>query len=404
MIRATNGVAAPAASPREAPDDSRPHELSAYERALLERHRPILRFDRQYDYRPAAVLGAVQNAGNLLRTGHGDLVARSGGAPDLTLELLATYPEEFEAEADDCLCLAPDVVGDARRMEGDERYAGRLYGRVVADGGRTWLQYWIWLYYNPKNLFGFGKHEGDWEMIQLGLGADGSPEFATYAQHDTGEARRFRGGDIELVERGGSSHPVVYLAPLSHASYFESGTHPYPIGIDHPYGDGPDSWLPVEPFGPWVEWAGRWGNSERVIAKRVGNGPRSPAHQGAKWTRPAAFHARVRRRKARLLIGRLLHFLGRATYPNPPALRASLVGRRCVIEWELAQSTWRRSRHLYLTVHDGELVIASRRLRRPQASGKVVIRLAQAPQRPEVWGSSFNRVRQRSDLARAEHQ
>jgi hypothetical protein len=120
------------------------------------------------------------------------------------------------------------------------------------------------------------------------------------------------------VEHDGSLHPVVYVAPLSHASYFESGTHPYPIGIDHPYGDGPEAPLPVEGFGPWVEWGGRWGSSERAIGRRVGHGPRSPAHQGAKWERPATFHARVRRRKGRLLAGRLLHFLGRATYRSRP--------------------------------------------------------------------------------------
>jgi hypothetical protein len=399
------------ASPRndgaipEAPVDGlaeSPLVLAEEHRVLLERHKPILRFDRQYDYKPASVLGAVENHGNLLRTGHGELVARAGDEPDLSLELLATYTREFEAGDDDCLCLAPDTLGDARAMEADPRYAGRLYGRVVDDGGRTWLQYWFWLYYNPKNLFGFGKHEGDWEMVQLGMGPGGRPEVATYAQHDTGEARRFRPGDMELVERDGSIHPVVYVAPLSHACYFESGTHPYPIGIDHPYGDGPESRLPVEALGPWVDWCGRWGSSERAIAGRVGQAPRGPAHQGVKWDRPAAFHARVRRRRLRLLLGRLLHFLGRGTYPHPPTLRASIEGRRCVIEWELARSGLRRARHLYLTVHDEERVIASRILRQPPQSGRAALRLAQEPSAPAVWGSTFNRARQRSDLARAD--
>ena len=45
---------------------------------LLGRHKPLLRFDRQYDYRLASVLGMVENAGNLLRTARrrGD---RAGG-------------------------------------------------------------------------------------------------------------------------------------------------------------------------------------------------------------------------------------------------------------------------------------------------------------------------------------
>jgi len=153
----------------------------AEEIALLERHRPVLRYDRQYDYRAASVLGAVENPGNILRHADGEVLARAGGEPALSLEALAAYPAGLAPRRDDCLAMAPDVLGDARRMEGAERYAGRLYGRVAEDSGRTWLQYWLWLYYNPKNLFGFGKHEGDWELVQIGLGADGRPELAAYA-------------------------------------------------------------------------------------------------------------------------------------------------------------------------------------------------------------------------------
>jgi hypothetical protein len=58
------------------------------------------------------------------------------------------------------------------------------------------------------------------------------------------------------------------MAPLSHASYFEAGTHPYPVGIDHPYGDGPASReLPGLPFE-----ASAVHDGERVIASRIGVG------------------------------------------------------------------------------------------------------------------------------------
>ena len=162
---------------------------------------------------------------------------------------------------------------------------------MVEDGGRTWLQYWFWLYYNPKNLFGFGKHEGDWEMIQIGLDAAGKPELIGYAQHNSGESRKPH--QMEWVERDGGRHPVVYVSPYSHASYFESGAHPYPIGTDHPAGGGPEDWLPVEGFGPWVNWPGHWGNSERVIAKRIGNGPSSPSRQNPKWESPGGVPAKA---------------------------------------------------------------------------------------------------------------
>jgi hypothetical protein len=368
--------------------------------ALLARYKPVLRFDRQYDYRAAAVLGIIENPGNLLRTVDGEVIARVGGDPALTLDLLTAYPDGREPAPDDCLAEAPDALGDARRMEGKPRYAGRLYGRVVRDGGgRDWLQYWFWLYYNPKNLFGFGKHEGDWEMIQLGLGPDRQPEVLAYAQHDSGEARR--ADEVEWIERDGSRHPVVYVSPLSHACYFEARTHPYPIGIDHPYGDGPEAWLELEPFGDWVRWPGRWGNSERVIARRIGNGPPSPSRQDVKWTSPASFQRKTRRRKLRALLGRGLHRLGRPFYPNPPELRARREGKRCLVEYRLRNTTWRRSRHLYLTAHDGERVVASRALRGARDSDIEILRLPYAPASLEIWGSTFNWVRQRSDLAKA---
>ena len=368
--------------------------------SLLERHKPLLRFDRQYDYQLASVLGMVENPGNLLRSSGGEVVASVGGDPALTLDLLTAYPDEREVRPDDCLCQAPDVLGDARRMEGDPRYAGPLYGRVVRDdGGRDWLQYWFWLYYNPKNLFGFGKHEGDWEMIQIGLGADGEPEVLAYAQHDSGEARA--AGDVEWVEREGGRHPVVYVSPLSHASYFEAGTHPYPVGIDHPYGDGPESWPPVARFGDWVYWPGRWGNSERVIAGAIGNGPPSPARQSSKWKSPAAFQRKMGRRKFRAILGRLLYRLGKPFYPNPPELSTALDGRRCIVDYRLANTRLRRSRHLYLTVHDGERVIASRAVRYADEAGTEILRLSHRPASFRVLGSTWNRVRQRSDLAEA---
>jgi hypothetical protein len=215
--------------------------------ALLERHKPLLRFDRQYDYRAAAVTGIVENAGNLLRRADGEVIARVGGEPALSLGLLSAYPDAREPKSDDCLCAAPDVLGDARRMEGGPRYSGRLYGRVVHDdGGRAWLQYWFWLY-----------------------------------------------------------------------------------------------------------------------------------------------------------LGRLLHRLGERFYPNPPELSTRLDGRRCTVEYRMRNTRGRRSRHLYLTVHDGERVIASRVVRDAGDSGAEILRLPHVPASPEVWGSTFNGVRQRSDLMKA---
>jgi hypothetical protein len=372
-----------------------------FDRDLLERFRPELRYDRQYDYRAAAV-ETIENQGNILRRFDGEVVARGGGEPALTLGLLTDYPDELAPRGDDCLSEAPDHLGDARRMERQERFGPRVYGRVVAEDGLTWLQYWFWLYYNPKNLFGFGKHEGDWEMVQIALGPGPRPLLATYAQHDSGEARVVDGREVEFVTRGDEMHPVVYVAPLSHASYFEAGTHPYPVGIDHPYGDGPRACPPVEELGPWAHWEGRWGSSERVIARRVGKGPPSPAHQRSKWRSPGGFHRSMRRRRLRVLLGRALHALGALTYPPAPEIEVRLELGAVHVEYRLGGSGPRRARSPYLTAHDGDEVLASRVVREAGRAGRETILLPERPERCVVWASAFNRIRQRSDLARAE--
>ena len=63
---------------------------------------------------------------------------------------------------------------DAQRMRA-AGYGDRVYGRVLTSGGKTWLQYWLFSYYNPQNVLGFGVHEGDWEFIQVGLDVDQVP-------------------------------------------------------------------------------------------------------------------------------------------------------------------------------------------------------------------------------------
>ena len=369
--------------------------------ALLERHRPILRFDPQYDYRVLAADSAVENPGNILRRFDGEVIARAGGQPPLSFALLGAYPPDLAPRADDSIAMGPDHIGDARRMESDPDLNGRLYGRVVADGSRTFLQYWFWLYYNPKNLLGVGKHEGDWEMVQVGIGASGEPEVATYAQHDSGEARRWRPGEIE-VWAADPRRPVVYVAPLSHASYFEPYTHPYVLGIDHPYAGGPAADLPVVGFGPWIGWGGHWGSIDRRIARGLGGGPRSPSRQGIKWERPGAWHDRMSRRRWRSVIGRAMHRAGSLTYPAAPRISVrGIEDGRVRVAWELQGAGVRRERHLQITLHDRHLVIASRIVQDAAGRGETSLPVPVARTATTVMASAYNRLRQRGDVVQA---
>jgi hypothetical protein len=374
-----------AADPGRAPTDGR---------ELLERHKPVLMFDPQYDYRALNASSAFANPGNLLLRDHGEVIARS----PFELDALAAY----EPEPGDFIALGAGPSGDASRMEWEEPRRGCLYARVERDGELTWLQYWFWLYYNPKHLFGFGKHEGDWEMVQIGLDQRLEPKVACYAQHDSGETRRWRRESMRFKEDD-PKRPLVFVAPLSHASYFEPGTHPYFLGMDDPRGDGPPAAdLPLADFGDWADWPGRWGNPERALFGRLGRGPQSPGHQGAKWDAPSSWQRKLRNRMLRVLLGKAAHAVGSLTFPRPPhALRGQRAGQRVTVEWQLARRP-RRGRHLYVTLHQDHLVLCSRTIRNASPEDQTSLRIPEGREPNAVMASVYNGLRQRSDPKRAE--
>jgi hypothetical protein len=287
------------------------------------------------------------------------------------------------------------------RMQGKPRYADRTYWRFRQDGDTTYLQYWFWLYYNPKDVAGRGRHEGDWEMIQIRLENE-RPACAVYAQHAHATKLSW-----DRVERDGT-HPVVYVAAESHASYFEEGTHPAFGRADNAYGDGPHVMPELEEFGPWAEWPGRWGNSKGVLwwlpitALRppAGKSPESPGHQETKWCYPAKFEEEARDHKPKKK--RVLWRIGDKTYPlKPEIVEARLAGDRAFVRFRApSQALRHRTRHVLITVNaDGE-VLGRCALRNADAEGEVQIPLVRAPERAEVLLSGFNRRRQRSEIDR----
>jgi hypothetical protein len=70
------------------------------------------------------------------------------------------------------------------------------------------------------------------------------------------------------------------------------------------------------------------------------------------------------------------------------------------VSWELRGAGPRRGAHLYITVHERHLVIASRVVRNAPAQGSTTL-ITPPDRRPEeVVVSAFNGLRQRSDPAR----
>jgi hypothetical protein len=220
------------------------------------------------------------------------------GAARLDLSFLdgLSYSDGRPARSDDYLDEAGGShAGDARAAR---RGAGReevVYGRATMSGGRLWLQYWFFYYYNDKGFLKVGRHEGDWEMVQLRVGEEGTPDAATYGGHAGG--KRVSWEEVERVSWEEDGAPVVYCARGSHAALLRPGTWPAPSIPDHNDGLGPRSRPRLVDIGGeeapgWVRWPGRWGSTRRREAFE-GESPYGPAHQPP-WREPARFHAEAR--------------------------------------------------------------------------------------------------------------
>ena len=186
------------------------------------------------------------------------------------------------------------------------------YGRAVkGSDGRTWLQYWFLYADNPQDrgILRTGRHEGDWEMVQVGVGR--GPAVATFSQHNWAEACPYKG--------------VVNVANGSHASYPQPGVHdrPWPDPNDEAGADGRQVRPEVRPFGAWVRWPGRWGRAKaRWWNPSEQSSPRGPAFQDRKaptaWADPAGFHAGAR-------------LCGSGAPPHPLAVRLGAIGALAVL-------------------------------------------------------------------------
>jgi hypothetical protein len=357
----------------------------------LERHRPALVYDPQEAYRAMSAASITDYPDNALKRRDGSIVARAGAG--LSLALLSTY----DVRSGDRLDEAGHPLPAARRFQADGAYRERVYGRVKEDGGRVWLQYWLWCYYNPKHLLGWGRHEGDWELVQIGLGAGGTPEVVTYSQHEGGEAH-----DWEDVRHHDGHHPIVYVAPLSHACYFEPGAHPYVLGVDNPDGSLAPVLPTVEPFGDWAGWTGRWGNSTGVVGGRFGGrSPAGPGRQAQKWDHPARWHLRASAATPLRRGRHVVKALGRATYPKLVELSARREDDRVLVDYVLDPAFQRRASRLLVTLHpEGRerQLLASRAEKISGRRGTVAVPVPEGVEGDlVVRASAYNGLRQRSD-------
>jgi hypothetical protein len=219
------------------------------------------------------------------------------------------YADGQPVREDDRLDAGPEPVADSRRMHLDDAISDVAYGRVAPRrGGGLWLQYWLFYFHSAKGIpgvsaadgvLGAGLHQGDWELVQIGIpsgqvgAAQPTPDVVVLAAHDY--AHRIPWQD---VDRAGDGNWIVYVGRASHASFPKPGRWrgrkhgPFSFDILDDYADGggvrrkPDVQVIRVGEPAWVGWPGLWGTtkSKPVVG---GGSPRGPWRQGA-WRDPDA--------------------------------------------------------------------------------------------------------------------
>jgi hypothetical protein len=187
------------------------------------------------------------------------------------------------------------------------------------------IQYWFCYYYDDWA----NQHEGDWEGICVFLRrdrADYAAVGASYYAHETGKRRHWT--EVECAGAG-RTHPLVFVAAGSHASYFQHVDFGYVTTVpgfiipvlglrlqvdvsttrvdrvadsraDQPIAPRvellPNPIGPADPDDPawqhvkWLAFPGTWG--VRLMGGLIYGGPRGPSHKGLKWHNPFAWMER----------------------------------------------------------------------------------------------------------------
>ena len=211
-----------------------------------------------------------------------------GSPPDEAL--LERYRPVLRYDADEEYRAQPVSLpaGTAERRAGD-----RAYGHVAREDGETWLQYWLFYADNPQDrgILATGRHEGDWELAQIRVGEGGVPAELVLAQHSWAE--RCPWSELETSDRGA---PVLYVANGSHATYATPGTHdrPWPDPNDEADGAGDEvrpTLTMIDDGGPaWVDYSGPWGDSEAGWVPGEASSPTGPRFaSGDAWDHPGSY-------------------------------------------------------------------------------------------------------------------
>jgi hypothetical protein len=400
--------------------------LSKEERVeLLRRFAPRLHFDQLERWRPS--LADPYLLGSTFRDENDQEVAETPPAETAMLERLEELKSKLNPltkEPDDKTQIRSNELLRAYGPAQDLATGGACYGRVVAAGGKAkFLQYWLFYVDNPCVLAP-GRHDGDWELVQVRVQAiEGGFEatHVTLAGH---------GKPVTKPFHSTQAGPDVFVAVDSHASYHEQGAHPMlplsDVSVPEPGDPGLTPEVVPLPLDDtqldWAHWHGRWGMDHgvgtwlalRLRLKRTpaymrrlnnvgaGESPPSPGRQGASWSQPSTFELRgTQRRWTNVALQRLAHLIGEATWPQtPPQVTVTQVGPgHYTIEAKPSGRLARRVRRVSVAFWEERPNGERRSLAMHSVlTGKPAKTLKIEPEGPLRWrAAGYNRLRQRGE-------
>jgi hypothetical protein len=236
-----------------------------------------------------------------LKTGRLENVKKAPTASDIA-GLPDGYYLNLNGEALGETCV---YAKDFEKLEDEGDAPAIVYAHIAREPNHSGfvLQYWFFWYFNQFN----DLHEGDWEGMQLSFEAETTsaalgeePSEIILFQHAGGERASWT--DAKVHKEG--THPIVYPAAGSHATFYDSavyiqnGQHGSGVGCDNT--TEPLRELRVRPVllpetaseqgqFKWLSYKGRWGEKE----KGFNNGPTGPITKTV-WREPFAWMAEQR--------------------------------------------------------------------------------------------------------------
>jgi hypothetical protein len=177
-----------------------------------------------YDKIVQSRLGAASGVNAYSHEGN-NFICRHSGTVYLAHQLTRPYDGGSERATEGAEGMFLDLNNRTRdgnpELAADPVYYEYLKGRYVV--------YWFFYRHNPNNVAGIGTHEGDWEHITVRLDANDLPLEVAYYRHscdpDIYSWSELQSGDgVNFGLRYGT-HPIVYSAEGSHASYARAGSY-----------------------------------------------------------------------------------------------------------------------------------------------------------------------------------